>query len=405
MPWAVRNSVGIWAFAVATAWVPLVPSAATLGRWSAVGLGAAFFLWHATVRPTPGHWLGAALLAWMAAGLLWTVSGFDTAGELVQWAMVAGAFCVGAELASLDEFWIGCGLGVTASAMVGLLQLAGLDPVTSIFFLPTGLFLSKNMAADAAVLALVGAAFTRWWLVPGPLALAWMVQSRTAAVALAAAGFAALWIARPRDRRRGLLVLGLLCAGGALAGLLRGDLGRYEDRLEIWAATARNLHLAGDGLGSFAVAATYYEYAHSEFLQYAFELGLGSALLWLILGWSLWRGPTRERAVLVAFSVICALWFPLHAPFPAFVAAVVAGHLCGERARARDDERARRMVGASGLFDGAPEFCGAVQAADHPRLRDLGRGRPDLFATPGRRDVVSLRPETSVGAGPVRCAL
>lgn len=394
----------LWGFGVAAAYVPFLPSNATIGRWGAIAAGAVVLLWVARLRPSPGHLMLAAFLAWIAVGLAWSVSRWDTAGQLAQWIVLAAAFCAAFDLDSLDGVWTGFALGVTVSAGFALAQYAGApvarhlwEPgVWSIYADPVGLLLSKNMASDAATLALIGCcALRRWPLAVGPLIALWLVGGRTAPFALGAASLAAAWTAWPRLR------VDLVCCAAAGAAVVwlafeAGMLGQFADRWSIWTLTARHLHVLGDGLGAFSVAAPSIEFAHDEFLQYAFELGVGSVFLWGVFGYAMVHGSALERAFLAALGAECLVWFPLHAPAPAFLGMVVAGNVCGRRRRAVLLERARRVARSLGLFDGEPLGIGAMSEADHKRLLPDGRRRPDLHAAPRRRERVPARPQHSL---------
>lgn len=400
-----QHAPGLWAFGVTVAYVPMIPSGSTYGRYALLGLGAAALLARARLTLSVGHVLLAGLLTWMACGFLWTTSTLDTAGELALWVMLAAAFCVAFDLPDLEDVLAGFCAGMLVSACFALAQAAGSEPVWSVYVHPVGLFLSKNMATDVAVLAVVACcARSRIAFMPAALVSLYLVGGRSAFLALGAAGFAWAWLAYP-DRRSLIAAAGTAVAAVATPLALLGAFGLYADRLEIWGFAAQNLSVLGHGLGTFAVAAPGYEFAHNEFLHYAFELGIGSVLLWGIFVYALGSGPVLERAALVAILAESLVWFPLHAPVPAFLGMVLAGHLCGLRHRASLAERARGMARPLGLFDGLPAFVGALHEADHLRLREDGRGGADVRSTVRGRWPLSARPQDSVGAGAVRGAV
>lgn len=404
--WFDRHASGVWAFAVAVAYVPMLPSNAVVGRWAAVAIGAAILLWRARVTPSFATVLFGCLLAWIALGLAWSVSRWDTGGELCQWVVLAAAFCVAHELESLDDVWTGFIAGVSVSAAFALAQHFGAPVarhlgdagVWSIYQNPVGLFLSKNMAADAAVLALIGCfTFRRLWMLPGPALALILVGGRAAVLALGAAIAASAWLTFPRHRLPLVTAAALGLAALTLAAW-GGLLGRFDDRVSLWALVVTHLHVFGDGLGSFAVAAPSIEFAHNEFLQYAFELGIGSAFLWGIFAVALSSGPVLERAAVTALLAQCVVWFPLHAPAPAFMGMVLAGHLCGLRDRAVCLERSRGMARSLGLLDVEPTGIGAMQVADHHRLRAHGCGGTDVRAARRGRRFIPAGQERPVGA-------
>ncbi len=424
-----RHAPGLWAFAVVAAYVPFIPSGATYGRHAAMALGVAALLWRSRVVPSAGHLMLGGLLGWMACGFLWTTSAWETGGEIVFWSILAGCFCVGFSFSDedVDDLWKGFGAGMVVSACFAIGQKFGMeslglkpswfssdDPVWSIYdktiwsIYPVGqvgIFLSKNMASDAAVLALIGCcAWSRIVFIPAAAVSMWLVGGRAGAMALGAAGFAGLWFSFP-GRRPGLAAVAAAAAVIVLLLAHLGLLGQFSDRLQIWELVARNLTILGHGAGTFAVAATGIEHAHNEFLHYAFELGIGSVLLWGIFAHALGSGPVLERCALVAILAQSVVWFPLHAPVPAFLGMVLAGRLCGLRDRAAGLERARGMACSLGLFDGDALGVGAMSEADHLRLRSDGRSGADLRATAvGRRDLPA-GPADQVGTGAVRGAV
>lgn len=399
--------LGLWSFAVAAAYVPVIPSSVTLGRWAALGLGAAALIWTVKIERSPGHWLMAALLAWMVAGILWTTSGWETAGELALWAMMAAVFCVAFDLDDVDPIWWGFGLGVTLSALVAIAQSFGADPVKSIYDKGwVGLFLSKNMAADVATIAVVGAmSRRRIVLLPGAIvAMAALGAARTPAFALAVTGIFFAWVSWPRCRRW-FVVPTILAAVAVVLLAAHGVIGQVNDRLQIWELVAMNLSLFGDGAGTLPVAATGIEYAHNEFLHYAFELGIGSLLLWGLFAHALRSGPVLERCALVAILALAVAWFPFHAPAPAFMAMVLAGHLCGVRHRACLAEHEGRMAGASGLRQREATAGATVRGADDPGLRAPRPGVAGLSAVVGGGRRVPARPQDQVGARTIRAPI
>lgn len=143
-----------------------------------------------------------------------------------------------------------------------------------------------------------------------------------------------------------------------------------KDRIAIWKDAVSGVTPQGNGIGSFWAIAPKYafytnpllersEYAHSEPIHFAFELGVGSLLLaaagLLLLG----GGLELERGVLVALGVAALLAFPFHMPVTGFMAALVAGRL----ARARDlHERAERGIGGDDRLLSATHIGRAIHA-------------------------------------------
>ena len=353
--------MGLLAFLVGVAYVPALPSNATVGRWIVLGLIVSILLYRVRLRPGPGHWLAAALGVWMLAGFAWAVSLWDHAGAAVQWLVLGMVFVVAAERPDLTSWWRGLCAGITVSTAFALAQAAGFNPVWTVYDGGyVGLFLSKNMAAEISTLALVGAIGlawrdlrSNWWLLPGPAVAVYMVGSRVAVLALLVAAMTRAWLAIDRADRP---IAGLvLVTGGALVAVLilvfapgllsmNGSWLYVTDRWLIWRHVVPLITLWGDGLGSFQIAMTTVEFAHNELIQYGFELGVGVFLLVGIFVYAFGGSDVIERCALAALVAQCMVWFPLHAPATAMVFATLAGALCGARNPAwvsQPDGRAR----------------------------------------------------------------
>lgn len=354
-------------FLVGVAYLPGVMSAAAVGRWTVAACGVALLLWTIRIKPGPGHWWGLAFLGWCAASMLWTASMEDTAGSLLQLAVLAGAFCIGAETRDIRPCLIAVGCAALVSALFVVTQAGGVHPV---YAAPAGtwpgLFLNRDTGAEfaaAALVAMIG--LRRWELVPGAAVAALLPGSRGAVLALVAAAACWAWTQYPRERGRVLTVA--IGAVAVLAGaqLMDGSrLASLLERVAIWQVTALNLSPIGWGLGTYASLLPAFEYAHNEPLHFVFELGGGAVLLACLLAQSLREPEPCARAVLVAILAAALVGFPLHAPATAFLAAVLAGHLCGVRDRRLAAERDRRTASPECLGDAGALGIGAPSAAD-----------------------------------------
>lgn len=404
-----RAALFVWGFAVAVAYVPWLPSHATFGRWWVITVGAIALLFTVRIHRTPGHWLFVALIAWMALGLGWSVSRWDTAGELLKWTALLAAFCVAAEVVDITPLFAGMGVGLICSAVVAVAQALGHAPVWQVYdnrfftlMTPVGLFVAKSQVGDTAALVAILCARRRLWpLAVVAAALFVAAEARASYLAVLVAVVVFLWTDRPAWRWVIAATSGIV-ASALVVIAVHGALGLFRDRLDIWRFILPHVTWHGDGLNSLAVAATGLEFAHNEFLHYAFELGIGSAFLWGIFAYALWSGPSIERAAVAGLLALCGVLYPLHEPVPAFVGAALAGHLCGHRRRAVLLERARGVAGALGLFDEQPSGVGALQPADHRRLFQNGLGGADLHATAGGGEPVSAGPSNPVVTRAVR---
>lgn len=375
------------AFLVAVAYAPGLPSAATYGRWAVIAGTACFLVWYVHHGHTLGHKLGAAFLIYCAAGLTWTVTRPDTAGLLFQVACLGIIFCYAAQQPDVKDAWEGFALGVAANAVVALGQHVGISPVWNIADGPVGLFVSKNMAMEAAVLALVGAVATRQWLLVPPAAFLAMASGSRAAVLVGClcAVYWAFTHLPHKYRMLGASVAMIAFAGFGLALFDHDYLVRSGDRLEIWMAALSHVNVWGDGLGSFALAFPGYEHGHNQFVHFAFELGIGSMLLWGVFGYALSApGHFSSKVGLVAILSVCLVWSSLLSPAVAFMGAVLAGHLCGVRGRADALKLGRRTYCEFGTEGPGSLGVGAMVPADIGRCRLPVRPKHPLVPGPVR---------------------
>jgi len=109
-------------------------------------------------------------------------------------------------------------------------------------------------------------------------------------------------------------------------------------RLQIWKVTWLNLSLLGHGAGSFEglifmsspTNLLHPEYAHNDFLQLAFEFGLGAAIPVGILLLALRQVSSPEWPILATALFMATFSFPLYMPVTAFIAALCTGRLVSD---------------------------------------------------------------------------
>jgi hypothetical protein len=113
-------------------------------------------------------------------------------------------------------------------------------------------------------------------------------------------------------------------------------------RVGVWEDMLPGLRPWGHGLGSFIAEFPLYQHhttaltlrfenAHNDFMQLAFELGIGAVLAAALVIAQLWGTP-RSPAwyAMVVFLVEGCFGFPLYEPVTASLAAVCAGALFAE---------------------------------------------------------------------------
>jgi len=128
--------------------------------------------------------------------------------------------------------------------------------------------------------------------------------------------------------------IGLAVIGG------KGHADSLGQRLGLWQDTIYGLTFWGHGIGSYYLTFPEYaehintlvsrpENAHNDYLEYIYELGIGTIPLAYLVGIA-WRGNSGpERYMLVGQLAISAFGFPIHMPMGQFMAALILGSCCG----------------------------------------------------------------------------
>lgn len=323
-------------FLAAIAFWPGLVDPATEPRWIVLAIGVPLCLMLAprTQQRAP-RWT----LAWLPVAALtiaWAPDRLAAGDALVHLVILAGAFWLGASIESAAPVWRGIEAGVAVSVAAAAAQLAGWEGIAQAQA-PAGLFVNRNVLADACLVALVSAAAGgRWRLAAIALAGLGLTAAKAAIGAAIIAGAFAFRRRRPR-----VALAAMACVACAAAAVFAFGHPSALARLSIWRPALEGLAWFGHGLGSFAAAFPIAEHAHSEPLQLAWELGLlalpiGAAFVYALGGGQ--RENEPERLVLVAIAAVSLLAFPLRMPLTAFAAALAAGCLAGARHRVRRNE-------------------------------------------------------------------
>lgn len=338
--------------ALMAAWWPGASGAATTPRWD-VGAVLAIpvmlaGLFGAFQRASTTTALGGALLGWLAISTLWSTGPLDGADQVAKLLVILCAFYAGGLVEDLRPLVAGAAIGLIASSMVSVLQLAGFAPVES-YGRIGGLFYNGDRMAEAAVLVLAAAIGLRlWWAIPGLLPALILPLTRTAWLAATAAIVLAVW-RRGRTFERFVVVWtgGMVAAAGYMvADSVDWWSSSLAERLTIWRRTAEQLDVLGHGLGSFAAhplvlgagaGASVAEHPHSEWLWLAHEGGVVALALAAAFAAGLWRRADETgRYVLAALAVESLVSMPWHDPGTVLFACLVAGSACRGGADLRD---------------------------------------------------------------------
>lgn len=268
-------------------------------------------------------WFGLAFLAYACLSVTWSPNPVFAVYGLWQVAIWGLAFWLGSTSPSLSPLWRGLAVGLGISSMVAVAQALGWDGVPSRDH-PAGLLYSGPL--QGAVIALVTVALVcdrAWPYIPAMLPGLWLAHSRGGWLALVVGlGARAHW-SLP------------LLATGAAAALALSDIGRSDSlRLQEWSIAAHGLTLSGFGAGAFGqviyrtpAAVVHPEFVHNDYLQLAFEYGLGSLFLFPIMAAALANTGARTWPVFAAFCTLGLFYFPLYTAPLAFTGAVAAGHI------------------------------------------------------------------------------
>lgn len=368
MPRVAAAVLGATAFIAGIALVPGIPDAATAGRWSILAAGLP--LAHAfsgQARPGIDHLLGATLVAWAALSAFWAPDAAAALARTVQIGWVMGfAFVIGAETDDVSWAWRGLAAGIAAQVPLVAWQAAAVPAGVHLpGGGPAGLFVDRDVWAATATVALVGAVSARdWWFAAGPAAGLALSSSRAALVALGLSAAVAAW------RRAPWVTVAIAAAGAAVVTAFPWGPG-ISDRVEIWSATVPALTLLGHGAASYRTDFAFFDHAHNDFLEIAYELGVPGIVLAAGIAW---RGvsPSGPGLVLAAVMALATFTFPFELPVTAFAAALAAGAAVRGRRVVRD----RDPAGGDEVRRGG----------------DCGRSPGSVDGADWRRDGVPVRP-------------
>ncbi len=328
----------------AVCYVPGYTGAFIPTQWAVLSCVLPLALWRRG-KLSPLHWLGVGFLAYAFASSLWAVDRYDTVWGLWCLSIAALAFWLGSTSFNLRGLWKGLALGLTVSSVIAILQFYGIRLVLGgTGIRSSGLLFSPAVLGSVCALVIVALLVERlWWFIPGVVPAFALAQSRGAIFALLC-GVWMVYRSKPIP-----LILGILAVAFLVTSFpAPGDVVRFQ----IWWDVTQNLILFGHGPGSFlgyffGPTLTHPEYAHNDALQLVFEYGIGALALFAIFAMALTQTNSPEWPVLITFTILSLVSFPLYTPLTALVGACVAGRCVGDWDLVRSARRRERLAGVS----------------------------------------------------------
>lgn len=386
--------MSIVTFTLTVLCLPFLPSGANVPRWALLSLVASAILWKVRIDIR-----AVVIFLFLCLTALWAPVGYDALFYLWHFLLLAVLFLY-ANQHELDfrKIAIAVCLGMTInSALVGIEYFA-IDSDYFHYKFTTitgqgGLYFNRNISAEVAGMAFViGAAYRLWYLLPGLMPTI-VFGSRSCVFAIGVTGMVALW---GRSKLATLAVAVAAVATVAVMWYLRAYSSVDSSMLRgyVWLDTAEAMNFFGHGLASFIADSPAFlhhidalhlrfDHAHNDFIQVAYELGIGGVLL---VGLLLAKMATAPRSpawyCLLAFLVLGCSGFPLYMPVTGALAALCAGRVCADGARLRDMLDAVRRRIRDWLAAAQPEaFSGGGYSVPAFAGTQIGVG---LFYYPGR---------------------
>jgi hypothetical protein len=317
-------------FLIPIAYIPGITGASIATGWAVLSCGLPVVTWREGAKlSSPVFPLcGLAFILYACWSLDWVDNPVTGLSTLWQYAILAGVFYAGTQLDSLRPVAIGLGIGFGISSLLSVAQVLGLDWIIEyIPCRPSGLMFNPVILGEGCALTILLCLSHRlWWLAAALTPGLVLSQSRAGLLALAV-GLVLGWC---RPERSTLYSAACPLTFAALVAHDSAD----DFRWMVWRVLYHFLDFWGHGAGSIEAVlirfnGQYYApaYAHNEFLDLAYQygIGFGPAALILLLpatmvrsnGWPAYMG-----------FLICSLFsFPLHSPPLAFIGLLVAGHV------------------------------------------------------------------------------
>lgn len=271
-----------------------------------------------------------ATLAYAVASFGWTVNWYSSVWGLWMLSMFCLAYWLGSTLKTLRPVLVGLAFGAWVSSVVAITQALGSGYVLAHnFSVPSGLHFNPVAQGLFIALLIVALASHRMWFYIPFVAPGLLLSQSRGAYAACALGLLAIYVRKP-------LVLLILCLAVAVVVTYQINI-KDSERLAIWAAAWSHIPLFGNGIGTFIDLwflhdgrPRHPEYTHNDFLQLAFELGIGAIPIGLAMCLPAFRTTDREWPLLIAFLFAACFAFPSYLPLTALLGALAAGRIAGD---------------------------------------------------------------------------
>jgi hypothetical protein len=312
---------------VSLCYVPGVTGAYIATQWPVLALTMPFWLLRSG-RFTLLHLVGVLFVTYAATQIPWTVNIYGTVYGFWLLTIWATVVWFGSQASDVDlrELYKGLAIGAAASSFVAVLQHFGIGVVPRTSFAPAGLYV--NSVQQSVVLALLTVALATeglwFWVLPLIPGLA-LADSRS--------GILVVLIGLLGYMMRSLLVPAVVVTTAAVFYLSHPAPSDAE-RMYIWDVAWRGLTWFGWGTGAFYSiilerdGVTWLpEYAHNDFLQLAFEYGVGALLPTAVFMYALWRTDAKQWPTVLAFCAAMCFSMPLFMPIAALLGLIAVGRV------------------------------------------------------------------------------
>jgi hypothetical protein len=317
-------------FGAAVAFWPGWTSAAITPRWALIAVGSPLVAWLDPRRVEPLVLAALVLvLIYATLSLAYTPDPLTGIGGMIHLLILASAFLMGASLSTVEPLLLGVAWGLSVSAILAVIQVAsGWSPVDQAIA-PAGLFFNRLILGETIAPLLAWAVVSQRITLSVILGVGLVASQSRVGIVAAIVGVSVVNWRRAWPLPFVAAILATLAYLFGWTPFTADRLASFGQRLEIWSDAIRGLTLWGDGIGAFQTRFPRWEFAHSDFLQAGYELGVVGLTFVsgaIILGW---RRSTRNplRAAIAALGIVGLFSFSLQLPMLAFVACVLAGHL------------------------------------------------------------------------------